>query len=171
MYISKLAMCWFQQTMSTKHSTFITTSSIIHDQDFVLKKNSVCKNCYIFNKNVWIKNIFFRLTQATNTYMHISRNIGATMTASRKLAHDKVFLNFFTKRPSKKKIALQSKKVIALNLYININELVYERMLIMKVFSMTKCVKKHFVCKTCYILSNNVPRKCFGWVNPSPKYV
>ncbi len=34
--------------------------------------------------------IFFRLTQATNTYEHISRNIGATMTASRKLAHDKV---------------------------------------------------------------------------------
>ncbi len=26
------------------------------------------------------------LTQATNTYRHISRNIGATMTASRKLA-------------------------------------------------------------------------------------
>ncbi len=27
--------------------------------------------------------LLFRLTQATNTYMHISRNIGATMTASR----------------------------------------------------------------------------------------
>ncbi len=35
--------------------------------------------------------IFFRLTQATNAYKHIFRNIGATMTASRKLAHDKVF--------------------------------------------------------------------------------
>ncbi len=44
--------------------------------------------------------IFFRLTQATNTYKHISRNIGATMKASRKLTHDKVFFNFFTKRPS-----------------------------------------------------------------------
>ncbi len=31
-----------------------------------------------------------RLTQATNTYKHISRNIGVTMTASRKLAHDKL---------------------------------------------------------------------------------
>ncbi len=35
MYISILAMCWFQQTMSTKHSTFITTPSIMHDQDLV----------------------------------------------------------------------------------------------------------------------------------------
>ncbi len=44
MYISTLAMFWFQQTMGTKHSTFITTPS---------------KNCYIFNKkNVWVKNIF-----------------------------------------------------------------------------------------------------------------
>ncbi len=71
--------------------------------------------------------IFFRLTQATNTYKHISRNIGATMTACRKLAHDKVFLIFSQKGLFKKrKIALQSKKVIALNLYIDINELVYE---------------------------------------------
>ncbi len=80
---------------------------------------------------------FFRLTQATNTYKHISRNIRATMIASRKFAHDKVF-KFFHKRPFKKKIiALQSKKVIILNLYIDINELVYERRLMMKVFSMT----------------------------------
>ncbi len=44
--------------------------------------------------------------------MQISRKIGATMTASGKLAHDKVFLiNFITKRHLKKKIALQSKKV------------------------------------------------------------
>ncbi len=51
-YISTLPMCWFQQTMSsklTKHSTFITTHSIIHDQVFVFKK-CFCKNCYIFNK-------------------------------------------------------------------------------------------------------------------------
>ncbi len=43
--------------------------------------------------------IFFRLTQATNTYKHISRNIGTTMTASRKLAHAKVVFFKFTKRP------------------------------------------------------------------------
>ncbi len=35
--------------------------------------------------------IFFRLTQVTNTYKHISRNIGAIMIASRTLAHDNVF--------------------------------------------------------------------------------
>ncbi len=52
--------------------------------------------------------IFFRLTQTTNTCKHISRNIGATMTASRKLAHDKVKKKKFTKRPFLKiKIALQ----------------------------------------------------------------
>ncbi len=33
----------------------------------------------------------FRLTQATNTYMHISRHKGGTMKGNRKLAHDKVF--------------------------------------------------------------------------------
>ncbi len=155
MYISTLAMCWFQQTMSIKDSTFITTPIIIHDQDIVFKK-SVSKTCYIFNKNIWIKNIF-RLTQATNTYKHISRNIGATLTASRKLAHDKVVFNFFTKRPLKKKKALQSTNVIVLNLYIVINELVYERRLMMKVFSMTKfCVKKTFFAKNaifCQIMS------------------
>ncbi len=75
--------------------------------------------------------ICFRLTQATTTYKHISRNIGATMTASRKLVFDH-------KKAFKKKIALQSKQVKALNLYIDINELVHERRLMMKVFSMTK---------------------------------
>ncbi len=33
---------------------------------------------------------FLKLTQATNTYKHISRNIGVIMTASRTLAHDTV---------------------------------------------------------------------------------
>ncbi len=43
MYISTVAICWFQQTMSTKHSTFITTPRIIHDQDFVFKKTDFAK--------------------------------------------------------------------------------------------------------------------------------
>ncbi len=79
---------------------------------------------------------------------------------------------FFTKRPFKKiKITLQSQNVIALNLYVDINELVYEKKLMMKIFSLTKCVKKTFLGKTCYILSNNVPINNFRGVNPSPKYV
>ncbi len=83
--------------------------------------------------------IFLWLTQAPNTSIQISRNIGATMTASRKLAHDNVF-KFFHEKVFfiKKKNALQSKNVIALNLYIDINELMYERRLMMNVFSMTK---------------------------------
>ncbi len=41
--------------------------------------------------------ICFRLAQATNTYKHISRNIGATMTTSKKLVHDNIFLIFSQK--------------------------------------------------------------------------
>ncbi len=58
---------------------------------------SVCKNCYICNKKVCIQNMF-RLTHATNTYKHISRHIRTTITASRKLAHDKVFLKRFSQK-------------------------------------------------------------------------
>ncbi len=109
MYISTIEMCWFQQTMSSKRQHIHYNSQhIIHDQVFVFKKG-FCKNCYIFNKNVWIKNIF-RLTQATNTYTHISINIGATMTASRKLTHDK-FSNFFTKKAFKKKMHYNQKRL------------------------------------------------------------
>ncbi len=43
--------------------------------------------------------IFLWLTQAPNTSMQISGNIGATMTASGKIAHDKDFFIFFHKRP------------------------------------------------------------------------
>ncbi len=83
--------------------------------------------------------ILLWLTQAPHTLLEISRNIGATMTASRKLAHEKVFLIFFTKRNLFYiKNALQSINVIALNFYIDTNELVYESRLMMKVFSMTK---------------------------------
>ncbi len=88
MYISTLAMCWFQQTMSTKHSTIITTPSIIHDQHFA--------KIAIFSIKMSESKISFRLIQATNSYKHISRNIAATMTASRKLAHDKLL--FFSQK-------------------------------------------------------------------------
>ncbi len=78
--------------MSTKHSTFIATPNIIHDQDFVFKKGFA--KIAIFSIKMSETKIFLRLIQATNTYKHISRNIGATMTASTKLAHDKVFKLF-----------------------------------------------------------------------------
>ncbi len=90
MYISILAMCWFQQTMSTKHSTFITTSSIILDQDFVFKKTVFANNA-IFSKIMsQLKDIFW-LIQAPNISKHISSNGWATIKDSRKTAHDKVF--------------------------------------------------------------------------------
>ncbi len=57
-----------------------------------------CANIAIFSTKMSESKIFVRLTQATNTYKHIFRNIGAIMPASRKLAHDKVLI-FFTKMP------------------------------------------------------------------------
>ncbi len=63
----------------------------------------------------------------------------------------KFFLKF-SQKGIKKKIALQSIKVTALNLCIDINELVNERRLMMKVFSMAKCVKKHFLQDMLYFV-------------------
>ncbi len=51
----------------------------------------------IFSIKMSESKIFLRLTQAIITYKDISRNIGATMTASRKLIHDKD-LNIFHKK-------------------------------------------------------------------------
>ncbi len=76
--------------MSTKQSTFITTPSIIHDQDFVSKKTVFANNA-IFSKIMSQSKDLFWLIQAPNNSKHISRNGGATIKASRKTAHDKVF--------------------------------------------------------------------------------
>ncbi len=63
------------------------------------------------------------------------------------------------------------KNVITLNLYIDINELVYERRFMMKLFSMTKfCVKKIIFCKNSCIFFKNVWIGNIFVVNPSPKY-
>ncbi len=50
----------------------------------------------IFSIKMSESEIFFRLTHDISIYKPISRNIGATMTASTKLAHD-VFLFFSQK--------------------------------------------------------------------------
>ncbi len=67
---------------------------------------------------------------------HISRNRGGTIKASQKIAYDKVFIlglkgHFFCK-----KWQHYQKIVIALNLYIGTNVLVYERWLVLKVWYM-----------------------------------
>ncbi len=104
--------------------------------------------------------IFFWLIQAPNISKHISRNGGATIKVSRKTAHDKVFFKFWG----------TMKNVIALNLYIGTNVLVYERRLMVKVWSMTKFLcKKHF-CKNSYIFFKNDPFENIFVLNPSPKY-
>ncbi len=53
-------------------------------------KTFFCKTCYILSNNVPIK-CFGGLIQAPNMSKHISRNGEATIEASRKIAHDKVF--------------------------------------------------------------------------------
>ncbi len=59
----------------------------------------------VFASNAIFSNIMsqakdlFWLIQAPNISKHISRNGGAAIKASRKTAHDKVFLNFGAKRP------------------------------------------------------------------------
>ncbi len=60
---------------------------------------------------------------------HISRNTGATIKASQKAAHDKVFI---LEQKGKNGGTIQ-KNVIAINLYIVTNVLVYERWLVLKV--------------------------------------
>ncbi len=59
---------------------------------------------------------------------HISRNRAATIKASQKTAHEKIAIFFL------QKMVAPSKKVIALNLYIGTNVLVYERWLVPKVW-------------------------------------
>ncbi len=76
---------------------------------------------------------FLGLIQAPNISKHISRNGGATIKASRKTAHD-VFLSWGKKAIFAQKMVASSKKVIALNMYICTNVLVYERWLVLKVW-------------------------------------
>ncbi len=76
--------------------------------------------------------------QAPNISKHISRNRGATIKASRKTAHDKVFLILGQKGHFFPKNGVTMKNVIALNLYIRTNVLVYEKRLMVKAWSMTK---------------------------------
>ncbi len=61
------------------------------------------------------------------------------------------------------------KIVIALNLYIGTNVLVYERRLMGKAWSMTKIVLKNIFCKNSYIFFKNDPIENIFVLNPSPK--
>ncbi len=78
------------------------------------------------------------LIKAPNISKHISRNRGAIIKVSRKAAHDKVFVILGQKGHYFPQNAGTMKYVIALNLYIVTNVLVYERRLMVKVWSMTK---------------------------------
>ncbi len=117
------------------------------------------------------ENVLGGLIQAPNMSKHISRNGGATIKASRKTAHDKVFLfcskkgNFFPQKGG------TMKKVIALNLYIGTNVLISERRLMLKVWSMTKllCLKKTFSAKIAIFFTNDPIENMFV-LNTSPKY-
>ncbi len=79
------------------------------------------------------KDIFW-LIQAPNISKHISRNREATIKASQKQVTTK-FFNLGAKRPFfHKKWWLHQAKVIALNMYIDTNVLMYERWLALEVW-------------------------------------
>ncbi len=114
----------------------------------ILYLKKVFANNAIFSKIISQSKDFFGLIQVPNISKHISRNGGATIKVSRKTAHDKVFLILGQKGHFFATYGVTMKNVIALNLYIGTNVLVYERRLMVKVWSMTKfCVKKPFFLK------------------------
>ncbi len=105
-------------------------------KNLYLKK--VFANNAIFSKIMSQSKDFFWLIQAPNIFKYISRNGGATIKASRKTAHDKVFFILGQKGHFPPKNGGTMKNVIALNLYISTNVLVYDKRLMVKVWSMTK---------------------------------
>ncbi len=111
-------------------------------KSFCFKNPFLAKNA-LFSKIMSQSKDFFWFIQAPYIFKHISKNGGATIKASRKTAHDKVFLilgqkgHFFSKRPFFfKKWRDHQKKVIALNMYIGTTVLMYERWLVLKVWYM-----------------------------------
>ncbi len=104
-----------------------------------MTKKSFCFKNPFFAKNAIFSKIMsqskdnFWIIQAPYISKHISRNGGATIKASRKTAPDKVFY-FGAKRPFLlQKGRHHQKKLIALNMYIGTNVLVYERWSVLKV--------------------------------------
>ncbi len=93
-------------------------------KNLYLKKKKVFANNAIFSKIMSQSKDFFLLIQALNISKQISINGGATIKAYREKQ--------LTKNGG------TMKNVIALNLYIGTNVLVYEKRLMVKVWSMTK---------------------------------
>ncbi len=102
-------------------------------KNLYLKK--VFANNAIFSKIMSQSKSFFSLIQVPNISKHISRNGGATIKTSRKTAHDKVFFILGQKAifPQKNGGTIP-KNVIALDMYIGTNVLVYERWLVLNVW-------------------------------------
>ncbi len=121
---------------------------------FMTKKSFCFKNPFfaknaIFSKIMPQSKDFFGLIQAPYISKHISRNRGATIKASRKTAHDKVFYFGAKRQFFSHKWRHHQNKVIALNMYIGTNVLVYERWLVLKVRS-AQCfchsIDSHCLC-------------------------
>ncbi len=74
------------------------SENLVHNKDksFCLKNNFFWKYI-LFSKKMSQTKTLFWLIQAPNTCKHISRNKGATMKDSRKIADDKVSFNFLVK--------------------------------------------------------------------------
>ncbi len=78
----------------------------------ILYLKKVFAKIAIFSIKMSESKIFFRLTQTTQILTSISRNTGATMTASRKLAHHKVVVFSQKGLFKKEKYSITIKKVL-----------------------------------------------------------
>ncbi len=102
--ISHKSVHWYQCLSLWK---ILDGECLVHDKEkFVLKTHFLQKVLYFLKSND-----FFGLIQSPNISKHISRNGGATIKASRKTAHDKVFFSLGQKDKFwHKKMAAPSKK-------------------------------------------------------------
>ncbi len=116
---------WYQVLVYVYGKCLVVNIRSMTKKIFALKTHVLPKMLNFLK--IMSQTIFFLLIQAPNMSKHISRNRRATIKASRKTAHNKVFL-FWDKK------AITLNKVIARNLYIGTNVLVYERWLVLKVW-------------------------------------
>ncbi len=89
----------------------MVSDCLVHDKEMFCFKNPFFAKNAIFYKIMSQSKDVFWLIQAPYMSKHISRNGGATINASRKTAHDKVFFYFGAKRPFfSQKMVAPSKK-------------------------------------------------------------
>ncbi len=105
-----------------------------HDKEVFCFKNPFFAKNAIFSKIMSQSKELFGLTQSPYISNHISRNGWATIKASRKTAHDKVFLFWGKKAIFSQKMAAPSKNFYSPKYVYSYHVLMYERWLVLKVW-------------------------------------